>query len=215
MWDIKKIPEFFNLTQKAAFPGFETRLSLGPDPLFHFECSFEVLREATAGALKNERCYIESFFKARRGGFDSFLISLTDFTQNLADSTVFAQPLTLDSGNVAPIVVTHSGLDAGLDEIENENIYELDGAPKFFQTVAGERHELDAGVDYELSGPGYSSSGISYPGLIVRFAQAFSGVTADFSWFYRVKFEEDKLELNLFSYLLWNCDQIKLVTTRA
>src|SRR5262249_19403343 len=198
-WGVKKTPEWSTLIQKAAAPGYETRIQLGPDPLFHFECDFEFLAESGYGSSANELDRLEGFFNQRGGDFDSFLLSLPLLTQNPAHGSVTGQVLTPDGNNVAPLVITRDPAGSNY----NANIYEAEGVngnPLIVGAAAPvirkDGTPLVAGTDYNFAGPGYALSGVTYPGLAIQFITATGGhtVTADFSWYYRVRFEQSKQE---------------------
>jgi hypothetical protein len=207
-WDVKLAPEFFGLEHKSATPGFDTEVSLGPDPIYHFECSFDVLRESSGF---NERRTIQNFFEFCNGKTHSFLLSLPTLTQNPADGTATGQALTVDGNNYAPLVVSRPFL--------NENIYEaagVNGDPGTAPVIQVAGVTQVAGTNYNIIGPGVAASGVTYPGLVVQFLAAPVGaVTANFSWLYRVKFEQSKQEFTTFAWLLWDCKQVQFVTTRT
>src|ERR1035441_10337912 len=73
---------------------------------------------------------------------------------------------------------------------------------------------MSEGTDYVFYGPGYSISGETFPGLMAVIIHGLSGgdvVTADFSWYYRVKFEQPKQEFEMFHWLLWKLQQMRMV----
>jgi hypothetical protein len=215
-WEIKFKDEFSNLIQTAAAPGFETRLSLGPDPIIHIELDYEFLRQLSYGASSDELATLRGFFRARRADFDSFLLFVPALTGNANEGTIAGQTLTPDANNIAPLVVTGGGYD--------ENIYEaagVNGDPLPAGTAAPvikkDGSTLTVVTDYNLVGPGFALAGVTYPGLAVQFLTATAGhtMTADFSWLYRVRFEQSAQEFSLFTALLYSAQQVQLVTTRT
>lgn len=206
-WDVKMTPEFFGFEHKSVAPGFDTELSFGPDPLYHFECEYEVLRERPGF---DERRALQSFFEARRGKWQSFLLYMPTLTQNPDDGIATGQVLTPDVNGYAPIVVTR--------QYRTETIYELAGVngnpgrrPLFYMNGT-----LLSSSQYTVRGPGLETAGGTYPGLVVQLLIGVTGqVTADFTWYYRVRFEQSKQEFNLFCYLLWEAQQVKLISTRT
>lgn len=222
-WEVKLSDEFSNLIQKAAAPGFETRLSLGPDPLIHFELDFTFLRQpgaggaATYGTATDELNTLRGFFRARNADFDSFLIFMPLLTENAADGSVTGQALTPDANNIAPLAITEAGS-------YNENIYEaagVNGDPLPTGTAAPvirkDGTPLTITTDYNIVGPGFALSGVTYPGLAIQFLASTSGhvMTADFSWLYRVRFEQSKQEFDKFLALLYSANKVQMVTTRT
>jgi hypothetical protein len=219
-WEAKISDEFATLVQKAAAPGYETRIALGPDPVLHFELTYDFLRQPgsqadTPGSPADELMNIRGFFRARQGSFDSFLLYAPDVTQNVADGLINAQGLTPDANNVAPLIVTRSTF--------NENIYEAAGvngdplgvgaAP----VIKKDGTPLVVTTDYSFHGPGYAVGNTTYPGLAIVFVAATAGhvITADFTWYYRVRFEQDTQDFQKFLALLYEAQQMQLVVTRT
>lgn len=224
-WEIKITDQYSTLVQKAAAPGYETRVSLGPDPIYNFELNFNYLREhgqaldSSSGTWipQNELAVLRGFFNARGGDFDSFLLDVGALTKNPADSSVEGQMLTPDSNGYAPLVVTRAGFPDGgpgsTPELFNETIYELalGSAPQLYMSD----EPMTPGTDYTIQGPGVATSSASYGGLVAVITKAIAGqVTADFGWLYRVRFTESKFEHEKWMYLLATAKQIQLVTTR-
>jgi len=211
-WQAKLKDEFSTLVQKAAAPGFETRLLLGPDPLIHFDLDYTFLRQASYGAANDELAKLRGFFRARHGDFDSFLLSLPLVTENDADGTIEGQLLTPDANNVAPLVVTREGYD--------ESIYEaagVNGNPGSAPIIGKDSVALTAGTDYNIVGPGFALAGVTYPGLAVQFLITTTGhvMGADFSWLYRVRFAQSDQQFDKFLALLYSAQKVQLVTTRT
>jgi hypothetical protein len=219
-WELKLSDEFRNLKQEAAAPGYETRLSLGSDPLIHFELNYDFLRQPGSQADKlgspaEELMNLRGFFRAQQGTFGSFLLYAPDVTENNADGVITGQVLTPDSNNIAPLIVTRAGF--------NENIYEAAGvngdplgvgaAP----VIKKDGTPLTLTTDYSFHGPGYAVGNTTYPGLAVVFVASTTGhvITADFTWFYRVRFEQDTQEFQKFLALLYEAQQVQLVVTRT
>lgn len=211
-WEIEFEDEFRNINQPATAPGWDTRVSLGPDPLFHIKLSFNWLRQpgtphpALYHDATDELAMFRDFFRARQGDFDSFLLDPSALTGNDADDSVEGQPLTADSAGVAPIAV-------GDPASYLLNIYEVQGPPQLYMSGG----PMVLGTDYTIEGPGViGANGISYPGLAAVITRAIAGpVTADISWYYRVKFSQDTQKYQRFLALLYSAQEIQLETTRT
>ena len=211
-WELKFTDEFKNLVQAAAAPGFETRISLGPDPLIHIELIYEFLRRNAYHAANDELAILRGFFRARQGDFDSFLLSVPALTGNTADGSVVGQALTPDANNIAPLVITR--------ESYNENIYEaagVNGDPGSAPVIKKDGTALTITTDYNIVGPGFSLAGVTYPGLAIQFLASTSGhtMTSNFSWYYRVRFEQGAQEFDAFMALLYSAQKVQMVTTRT
>jgi hypothetical protein len=159
----------------------------------------------------NELWILRSFFRAHNGGFKSFLLSLPDLTENPADGTVIAQPLTPDANNIAPLVVSRAS--------DDETIFEaagVTGNPGTAPVIKKDGAALAIGTDYNIVGPGFQLAGVTYPGLAIQFLTSTAGhaMTADFSWYYRVRFEQSEQEFDKFLQFLYSAQRVQLVTTR-
>jgi hypothetical protein len=184
-WKVKRTPTFRTLLETAA-NGYTVRVPMVIDPMWMFECSFEFLRD---DPVHDELNQLLGFFLARRGAYDSFLLNLGSLTQNLLDSAVEDQPLTVDGNNCAPLVRT-----LGMSQYA-EAIYEVNGTPVIKQSGTA----LVAGTNYTLYTPAQTAAGllnangITYSGQVVKFASTPSGpITADFGFYYRCIFSVGK-----------------------
>src|ERR1700761_1019957 len=89
-WTLTRTPLFKTIIQQAAAPGYEYRLSLGPDVLYKFELNYAVLRKGYSNI--DDLSQILAFFEARQGQFDSFLIDAGAITKDAAESSIVNQP---------------------------------------------------------------------------------------------------------------------------
>lgn len=220
-WEVKISDEFRNLIQDAAAPGYETRVSLGSDPLPHFELTYNFLRQPgsqadTPGSPVEELMNLRGFFRARQGNFDSFLLYAPDVTENSADGQVTGQTLTPDGNNIAPLIVTRAGFSENIYEaagVNSDPLYPTGAAAPLIKRAGT---PLVLGTDYTIQGPGVVSGSTTYPGLAVVFITSGAGaITADFTWFYRVRFEQSAQEFDKFLALLYSADKVQLVVTRT
>ena len=208
-WDVKLAPEFFGQEHKGTTPGYDTETSYGPDPLYHLEMTFSILRDTS---VLNERRILQNFFEAMGGRFRSFLLSMPTITQNPADGFVAGQPLIVDANNYAPLAITRPYL--------NENVYEpagINGNPGTAPVIYIGGTPQVAGVNYNIIGPpGVATSTASYPASVVWFLSTPGGaVTADINWLYRMRFEQTKQEFNAFMFLLYEANQVQICSTRT
>lgn len=190
-WSVDKQPEFSSLV-RAAVNGQETRIALWAAPKWHFKLTYEILR---ADAAFQELQTLAGFFLQRLGQFDSFLYADPD------DRAVSAQPLGAGDGTAKTFQLIRSlggfvepvrapDLDAML------NLY-VDGTLKIM------------GTDYTVGAWGSAT-----PGLVTFAAAPASGklVTADFSYYFPVRFAADLAEFSQFMHQLWELKQIELVS---
>jgi hypothetical protein len=216
-WQAKWTETFKTLIQQSAAPGFETRVSLGPDSVRHLELNYKILLAGDKGTTRDQ---LLGFFNLRGGDFDSFLLDLGAWTKNPTDSSIVGQVLTPDVNSFAPMQVTRF---VYATETWNEDIYELagvNGNPGVAPVLKLNGVPMTAGTDYVFQGPGVSVSGVTYPGMVAVIIHALSTsplsvVTADFSYYYRMRFEQPQLEVEMFHWLLWKNQQMSLVQTRV
>ena len=214
-WEFKWEDAYSTLKSEAAAPGFETAVSLGPDPIRTIELNYTILLAGSKGRTRDQ---LVGFFNLRGGDFDDFLVDLGALTKNPADSSIVGQVLNVDAHGYAPIQLTHYVSAA---ENWQENIYELAGVnsnPGTAPVLKLNGTPMSEGTDYVFYGPGYSISGETFPGLMAVIIHGLSGgdvVTADFSWYYRVKFEQPKQEFEMFHWLLWKLQQMRMVVRRG
>jgi hypothetical protein len=206
-WEVKRKPRFQTLVQTSA-NGYSVRTPLLADPLWEFTCAFEFLRD---DALHDEFNLLEGFFLACRGQFDSFLLDLGMLTKNPDDSALQDQPLPVDSNHNAPLVRLRGASQYA------EAVYEINGTPAIKKNGA----LLLAGTDYNLIAPSnaatLNANGITYTGYVVQLLSAPAAsdvISADFGFLYRVRFQQDEQEFSLFSQLLYEAQEVKLVSAR-
>jgi hypothetical protein len=207
-FDVKKTVSTGTVIQPAWSLGKETRLRRGPDPLSKFSLHYVILDDGLARDSLNQ---LEAFFRARSGSYDSFLLSLDDVT-NATHGTRTAQSLTPDGSGYTPFVRTIHGSDV-------ETVFELagvNGNPGSAPVVKMSGTPLTTSpAQYTIHGPGVAGTGVTYPGMVAEITASITGpITADFTWYYRVRFDQDDTEFEMFHNLLWEAQEIKLTEIR-
>jgi len=211
MWGTTLGELFDTIVYPSAAPGYETTISKGPDPTFHFKLQYEFLRNQPS---VDELSTLRAFFRARRGAFDSFLLDLSSLTKNSADASITGQVLTVDANNYAPLVRAVAGNLETIYEVNAISAVKGNGTPITFDShnsapASGKWSYWDAS-------PTRTYGGASYPGVVIQFGSTPSApVTADFSWYYRVRFEKDAADFDAFMFELYELQEISLVTTRT
>ena len=210
-WTVSKTPTHKTLIQESTAAGYDTRVLLAPDPIWKLKLEYVILY----GDQRNTIKQLESFFNLRHGNYDSFRVSLANLTKNNNDSTVTGQLLVPDASGYAPLAVASQ---VG-GEIYSENIYELNGTPQLYMaggSPPGPPILLVPGTDYNIIGPGVALPGVTYPGLVAQIIKTIAGpITANFSWYYRMRFEQSEQELEQFLYLLWRAKTVQLIGSRT
>lgn len=215
-WKFKWTDSYDNLVQPGTAPGYESRVSLGPDTIRTLELSWAILVTGSRGCTLDQ---LIGFFNLRQADYDSFLVDLGSLCKRPECTSIIGQVLNVDSNGYAPIQVSHY---VSPEEDWWENIYELagvNGNPGTAPVLYLDGVPMVPGTDYNFYGPGYSIPGETWPGLMVIISKSLGSpagvVTADFSWYYRVRFEQGKQDFDMFHYLLWTAEQIRVVVTRT
>ena len=164
-WETVKTPIFHTLIQRAVSTR-ESRASLHFYPLYQWDLSFEVLRETTGFT---ELQTLLGFYLRRQGAFDSFLYDDT------TDNAVTGQAIGTGDGSIKTFQLVRS-FGGWVDPI-----YEIKSSPAPVISVAGST------IASNLYTIGYVASGA----LTFTNAPANgAAITADFSYYWRVRFLE-------------------------
>ncbi|HLN25701.1 MAG TPA: DUF2460 domain-containing protein [Patescibacteria group bacterium] len=186
-WSVGKWPEFSTLVKQAA-NGAETRIAMWANPRWHFKLKYELLRDDATNELKT----LAGFFMARRGQYDSFLFtdpddnSVTGQMIGVADGATTTYQLLRAFGSfVEPITAPNLSLP--------QNFY-LDGV------------SLAPGISWVID---------PATGLVTFSSAPPQGMlTADFSYYFRVRFDMDQAEFEQFMHQLWSLDTCDLVSVK-
>ena len=184
-FDITKSPEFSTLIQKST-SGFETAVTFWSYPIWHFALAYEFLRD---DATYNELKTLLGFFLQRKGSFERFLYS------DPSDNKVTAQGIGSGDGHATQFQLVRSF--GGFDE----PMYFINGAPVIY--LNGSKMLSGWSVD-------------SYGMITFTSAPAIGAlITADFSFYYRVRFDKDLQEYNEFMYQLWELQTCELTSVKG
>jgi uncharacterized protein (TIGR02217 family) len=183
-WSRRRIPIWKTVTHDSV-SGRETRLGLWSYPKWRWELSYEFLR---SDAVNAEWQSLLGFFLARRGAWDTFLF------EDWEDKTATAQQIGVGNGTATQyqLVRTLGGY--------TEPTKEIKGTPKIYL----------AGVEQQ------SGWSVNSTGLVTFTSPPGNGivVTATFDFYWRVRFLEDELELEGFSYKFWSAKKVELISVK-
>jgi len=174
----------FSTTIVKGADGGETRIGNWVYPLWHWTLTYELLRDDATAELHT----LLGFFLSRQGKLDDFLLRDPD------DCSVVNQ--TIGIGNGVTTIFQSSRTMGGF----SEPIKELNGIPTIY--INGERQTsgwwpLGSGQIYFVSPP---SNGAL--------------ISADLSYYWRVRFDMDMAEFNQFAAKLWELQQCTFVSVR-
>ncbi len=183
-WNVKKSPQFHTTIVKHT-SGRETRVANYAYPLWKWEMSYELLRETQGYAELQALC---GFFLARSGSFDTFL-----FADPAESNTASGDTLGVGDGFTTeyPITKSYAGFiePVGYVDITTLQVM-LDGVQVFSPTT------------WTLVTPNTLLFAVPPAKGVV--------VSADYTWYYRVRFGEDMQDYNNFMYQLWDLKKLTL-----
>ncbi|HLY53946.1 MAG TPA: DUF2460 domain-containing protein [Stellaceae bacterium] len=186
-YSLQKHPVFSTRVAKHV-SGREVALALYAYPLWGFELTFEVLRAAPGLA---EYQTLLQFFLAARGQFGRFLF------QDPTDFQATGQLLATGDGATASFTFLHPlGADlsepAGQVDLTGINVY-LDGTP-----------------------PAAGTWSVTLPNTLALTTPPPAGVqvTADYSFYFLCRFDEDSAELENFMDQLWSLKSLKFTSVK-
>jgi uncharacterized protein (TIGR02217 family) len=198
-WGLTKIPIFSTRIQQAT-SGKTLRAAFYQYPLYWYDLSYDILRDDVA---HNELKTLMGFYLSRQGAFDSFLYI------DPSDNIVTGQAIGIGDGNTKTfqVVRTYGGFVEPCYDIQSPvsptpilNVY-INGVKKTITT------------DYSIA---YLNSGIltfvAAPGNALP-------ITADFSYYKRVRFAEfndssGSDSFSQFMYNLWEVQKLSFITAR-
>jgi Conserved hypothetical protein 2217 (DUF2460) len=222
---VTKSAEFETIVQSA--PSFsETRIAQAQNPRWHWQLTYNYLKDdwddLSVYVPYTDYKTMQGFFLARQGQFDDFLY--LDPDDNFVGPALYGavpnplaqlQTVTDGVGNYySPIQRNFGGqFWEDITDIGGITVY-ANGA---LQTV---------GVNYNIFGPGLAIPGYSFGGKYIQWIASGSPalpVTAQFQFFFRVRFEEDTQDFERWLWQLWNIGgpnqkngsgELKLITAR-
>lgn len=201
--DVKRTDAFENIESIAA-SGRRTAVSWREMPESHFEIGFNFLDAngnlippSTDGTIQfTEYDTLRGFFNAQHGGLLPFLLSLSDLTRNPTDSYVTGQQVGTGDGTTVNFQLNRT-VASFLEPLQTVdpngtlNVY-VDGTLKTY------------GSDYTV-----------LTGGIVQFTSAPANtkvISADIPFLYLCTFDQDEADWDQISFLLHECQSLKLKT---
>jgi uncharacterized protein (TIGR02217 family) len=181
-WSVTKQPRFATRVQRAV-SGRELRALDQPNPTWTWTLTYSVLRD---GGGYDELRTLMGFFLDQQGAFASFLFvdpgdnRATGQALGTGDGSTAAFQLVRTMGGFAEPVTAPNAVT---------NVY-VDGV---VQSPSGYSVDADTGVVTFTAPP-----------------PAGEGVSADFTYSFRVRFADDSAEFENFMFQLWSLRQVKL-----
>jgi len=183
-WDIKRSPEF-KTTIVTGADGGETRIGNWVYPLWHWKLTYEFLRDDATDELRT----LLGFFLARSGRLDDFLLLDPD------DCEVTGQVIGVGDGTTATFQCARElgGYAEPVTVLRENPVIYLGGVRR----TAGWSVGLTTGL-------------VTFAPVPAR----GTVITADLSYYWRVRFDMDMAEFNQFAEKLWDLQECSLVSVR-
>lgn len=187
-YDIIRTQVWDTITQSAV-SGKETRLALQTYPRWRWELVFNMLRSAAA---YTEFQQLVGFINARQGMFDSFLYIDSD------DNTVISQAIGTGDGTTRTFQLVRA-FGTFVEPVLAPNVVS---------------HVYRAGVDH--SDWTISNWGTTTPGLVTFSVAPTLGqaITADFTYYWPCRFEQDATAFNLFMNQYYACKKLSFMSVK-
>ena len=191
-WSVSKAPRFATRTQKA-ISGRELRVIDQVNPVWTFTLTYEILRDSHdtrgaggLGAGFDELRTLAGFFLQQQGAFAPFLFD------DPTDDIVVGQ--SIGTGNSSTTVFQLVRNFGGFSEpIVAPNLVSAIYFNGVLQSSSGYTVDATTGVVSFTTAPPTGQA-----------------ITADFTYFFRVRFADDTAEFENFMYQLWSLKQVKL-----
>lgn len=204
-YNVVKTPEFFTLVQDAPNQ-YTTRIVQSQNPIWHWELIYNYLYDMDnnllAGESYSDLKILMGFYLARQGQFDDFLF--WDPKDNFVGPAL--NPDSTPNPQAQLQVVTdgvnfYSPIQRNFGGQFYEDITDL--GPGGLTLYANGALQTPV-TDYIITGPGLAVPGASFMGLYVQWVTSpGTPVTAEFNFYFRVRFESDKVEFEEFMNDLW------------
>ena len=175
---------YFSTKIQTSVSGKESRAIDWSYPRWQFDLSYELLRDDATNELRT----LMGFFLQRHGAFDSFLYT------DPSDNYVASQSIGTGNGATTAFQLVRSlgGFTELMKNINGAPVVRLNG------TVQGSGWTVDGN------------------GLVTFTTAPAAGVavTADFSYYFRVRFLQDESEFSQFMQNLWELKKCQLVSLK-
>lgn len=195
---VSKTPEFSTEIQRA-INAAEVRIANWQNPIWHWELIYDYLWDDAGniapGLTQTDLRAMMGFYLARQAMFDSFLYS--DPNDNHVDQV--SQTLNVISIGGTYYTPIQRAMGEPGDQFY-EDVTDFDGPLNLYDNGVIQINP----TNYTLLGPGVALSGYSFDGYVAQWTAPPTGpITADFSFFFRVRFDMDQLAFDEFVNQLW------------
>ncbi len=223
---VKRRPEFSTIVHTS--PSFvESRVTQSRNPRWHYELLYNYLKnypeDIVAGQGYPDLQFLIGFFLAHFGQGDDFLFNDVQTPDNYVGPAMIGFPAVPNLDAQLQLVqasnsgIWYSPIQRKLAGMFYEDVTDLNGSITVYAN--GMPKTLD--VDFSVHGPGLAIPGASFAGKYLQWnAQPMGPITAQFYFYWRMRYEMDEWELEKFMEYLWSAggqpggNAIKLVTLK-
>lgn len=191
-WSVTKAPRFATRIQRAV-SGRELRALDQPNPIWTWTLTYSLLRDkwdaraaSGFGIGYDELRTLAGFFLQQQGAFQPFLFD------DPTDDTVAAQPIGTGDASATAFQLVRT-MNSFAEPITAPNAVTAIYFNGVLQSPAGYTVDPDSGLVAFAAPP-----------------PAGQSITADFTYWFRVRFADDTAEFENFMSQLWQLKQIKL-----
>lgn len=205
-WDQAKTALFSTIIQVAT-SGREYRIPLYVYPLYEFDLSYEILRDNTA---QNELKTLVGFYLQRQGAYDDFLY--IDPSDNYIQGSYIGSGTGNNANNSFQLIRVYGGFAEPMYDIQASN----SNGPINVYLNGNVQPANSYSINYLKSGVLTFNAANTPPNGAV--------ITADFSYYYRVRFTEFQgakgqvgggdMAFSQFMYNLWEVKSVTFSSTR-
>ncbi len=198
---VLKRPEFSTLIQSSP-NRYETRIPQSDNPIWHWSVVYNYLKDydIQPGLTYTDLRTLMGFFLSHQGAGLDFLLNDPD------DNYVGPALVEGEPNPLAELQLVSDGTGKWYSPIRrdlggfSEDITDLNGEIQVYANGVLQTRDLD----YTIEGPGLAVPGKSFSGLYLAWsAQPPSPITAEFNFYFRVRFESDEQDFEKFMDQLW------------
>lgn len=208
-WEAKRSPTWNTIVQRSA-SGIESRMSLQTLPVREYELKFNYLK---GGSGFQDYQRFEGFYNSCYGGSVSF------FLRDQDDCSTTGEPIATGDGSttVFQLVRARGGFTEPVQGIDTRSAAAYGPLGGALGTGAYTRPAAVTLAVYLNGTPTSAFTSNSDTAQITFTTAPASGVsiTADFSYFWRVRFLEDQLDLQRLWYQVYELQTLKLRQVRV
>lgn len=243
-WPVMKSASFDTILQSSAAK-VEMRIAQTRNPVWNWTLIYNYIKDRpydlfpTSGGY-TDYAILQDFYNSRQGRFDDFLFD--DVSRDFVGSALITSGGVLVPNLQSQLQLVNDGAGNYYSPIQYsyaggfyEDVTDINPLASGGSTTSGQGLTICANAaiqrgyptfaDYTVGGPGLSIPGYSFSGLYAKWvAQPTPPITAQFYFYYRVRFDMDLVDFEEFMNQLWTAGgpdtrngtgYVKLITART